>query len=375
MSDKNLERIKIAIDAGNLPPFGKVRSGIHRLINSFLYHAIKLKKNTAFNYYYFGPSQQSVLHLRGVNKPVNKLQNWQTKLYIRKLPTKFFGSLLLPTAILQDKNDIFLGFCGYFPRILKPAKLKKIIFIHDLGFIKNPQYYTNSEKMITDTNFALANADKIIVFSDYIRRQISKYYSRIDRKKIFRIYAGINHLIKLPPNNIKLKISNYFLYVGVIKPVKNILQLIHIFAKYVDKSLDEDCKLILIGEKEKQYFREISQDKIFSQLKNRVIFKDTVSDKQLKQYYLKAKAVLNVSHEEGFCYPVLEALSLGKRVLVNNLPLYREFSRYFTNLKITNSNKQLLSLMSRNYKKVRMKKSMSLLFNWKNFCSEFFKLI
>lgn len=352
--------IKIAIDAGNLPPLGRVRNGIQRLTNSFLLKLLE-SKNTAFiNYYYFSTNKNNI---------------FQTTSNLKEhcLAAKLFGSVSLPINVIKDKNEVFLGFSGYLPRLLSRAKINKIIFIHDLGFIKFPQYYANPYKMKLDTEFSLKYADKIVVFSDFASYELKQQYPEISNSKIHRIYAGTDHLLEIPvAAQIK---SHYFLYVGVIKPIKNILYLLGVFGEYVAKTRDTTTKLILVGDHEPIYFQKIINSVTYNQLKNRIIFKENVTDSEIVEYYTSAKALLNFSLEEGFCYPVLEALRFGKKVIVNDLALYQEYRKYFTNLQIGKNTSNLVKLMYQPSatKKITAKID-SNIFTWESFTQQLLKL-
>lgn len=352
--------IRAAIDGGNFKPFGQVQSGIQRLIDSFL-KQVKLSKNQRFifNYYYFGSK-------------AGHPEGGQAQLILKKLPQRFFASFYLPYQILKDQNDIFLGFSGYLPKVLKFSSVKKIVFIHDLGFIHYPKLYFNPKKLLKDTLFAVHQADKIIVFSDYVKNELVTNFPNLIKNKVTRIHAGTDHLL---PYRMRKNYQKYFLYVGVIKPIKNIKKVLYVFGRFLSASKDKNYQLILIGSKEIDYFNSLQNSPQFPKLKNKLIFIENVSDKQLISYYLQATAVLNVSLEEGFCYPVLEALSLGQNVIVNNLPIYKEYGKYFANLYIGKTNKNIIKLMIRTSKTKRksLKQKIPSEFTWNHFSSALLK--
>ena len=354
--------MRIAVDGGNYNPENGVKSGIQRLIDSLLEQIQKINdQEISINYYYFGEGRfQPTVNINPV-----------------KLPAAFFGNMHLPLNVIKDRNEAFLGFSGFLPTALYLTKIKKVLFLHDLGFIKFPKLYSNPKKIIEDTKRSIRQADKIVVFSDTVKKDImSTYASMIEQNKITRIYAGADHLLRYR-NHIGSKPSqgNYFLYVGVVKPVKNIEKLFLLFQEFIAKKSNENFKLILIGPHEEEYFKKITNLPLYNQIKNNVYFIEDVSDSLLAQYYLHATCVLNFSQEEGFCYPVLEALAFGKPTIVNNLLIYKEYRKYFKNLLIGSSDKQIIKLMENAKKNKSNKAKLPEIFMWSNFTSSLLKVI
>ena len=106
------------------------------------------------------------------------------------------------------------------------------------------------------------------------------------------------------------------------------------------------------------------------------MFLQSVSDQELTSYYVCAMAILNTSYEEGFCYPVVEALYLGKTVIVNDLSIYKEFTPYFKRLRMTTSGedfvRQMVLLAKQPINNTLVKQE---LFTWEHFTKEVLRLI
>lgn len=320
---------QIGIDGGDFHPKEEVKSGIQRLVRSFLY-TLPTQENShkKWHYYFF------------FDKKISSLS--ESVIY-KKLPQRLFSSLFLPFQILFDRVWVYLGFSGILPHLVRVFGRKSIIFIHDFGFYTNPQYYQDPERMKWQTEYALYGADRIIVFSDYIKNQIFSRFPKIPHNKIIRIYPGADHLIK--PKKTQPKKEKFFLYVGVIKAAKNIELLFEYFSGLLTLTDNNDIKLILIGSREEAYFQEITQNHVYKKVSKNLIFLNNVTDNELVQYYQNCYAVLNVSHEEGFCYPVIEALHLGRPVIVNNILLYQEFKPFFESLSIAKNKKSYVDSM------------------------------
>lgn len=354
----------IAIDGGNYVTGQPVKSGINRLVNSFI-NNIPDEGNTVINYYYFGATAM----------PSSPHQ------HLHKLPQKFFGTISLPFYTLKDRNTAFIAFSGYIPKPLQLFPIKKIGIVHDLGFFKYPELYRNPYRLQQDMKELIKTSSVLVVFSDYVAEDVRKYFANTT-VPVHRIYAGVDHIFT--PSVLKKALQEpeskkYFLYVGVLKPIKNIEYLLERYAAFRNKKNSDHTQLILIGEKESSYFEQLQMNMSYQKYKKDISFIERVTDEELTRYYLGATAVINVSREEGFCYPVLEAAALEKTVIVNNLPLYKEYTPYFDSIHIANSRQAVVAALEHAAKsKVTiptLKKHLPQEFTWANFTHKLLALI
>jgi len=324
--------IRISIDAGDLQPEGEVTSGIHRLITSFITQFHHLNDPAyCINYYYFGSSHVTPSTYAAIR--------------YHRLPRRFYSTIHLPFHTLKDGNDVFLGFSGYIPRLLQRTHIKKIAFIYDFGFYIYLQLYTHAQKLVKNTALAIEKADKIVVLSQYMKSELLSRFPTINTHKVAQIYAGIDHLFTCSGSHRQKKIGKYFLYVGVIKPMKNITRLFRCFREFIRASQDKNYQLVLIGKKEDDYYLHLKQDSSYRSIKEKITFVDHISDSKLTTYYRSCVGLLNVSCDEGFCFPVLESLAFGKPVITNEHPLYHEYRKFFTHLYSGSNDKQIVQKM------------------------------
>ncbi len=326
--------ITIAIDGGDFYPYGIVNSGIKRIVDSFLKNIGNEYSQITINYYYFGSA--------GARSSRN-IYNGKFTLNIKRLPTRFFSSIFLPLQTIKDKNDAFIGFSMATPYILGYTPIKKLSFIYDLGFINYADRYNNLEKIIDNTNQTIIISDKIIVLSQFAKRSLMESIHVYDTKKILVKYPGNDHLMNIEVGK-AIKKDDYFLYVGVVKPVKNIERLIDIYTAYRDQ-YNKKIQLVLIGSQEEEYYKILKRKPEYVKYHEDIIFLGNIPDKDLVNYYTYAKAVVNVSKVEGLGFPVLEALAFGKVVIVNDIEIYREFSKKYKNLWIGKTNLELVELL------------------------------
>jgi len=321
--------IRVGIDGGDYYPGEKPLGGIARLVGSFLGTISGIADmSVKFRYYFFGSNVAKV-----------NIDN----VVVNNLPKRFFSSIFLPFRLIFDRSDLYLGFSGIIPPIIRFFKIKCITFIHDFGFYDHPNYYHDPKKMQWQTEYAIYGSEKIIVFSEYIKQQLLKRFLRVSPEKVVCIYPGVDHIVA--NKNLRKINGSYFLYVGVIKPGKKIVELLDIFSQYLKQPKSKKERLYLIGAKEPEYYKSILKNLVYLKIQKYITFLEDVTEQDLISYYVGCRALLNTSHEEGFCYPVIEALSLGKKVIVNDIPLYKEFIPYFKSLYITKDKKSFINEM------------------------------
>jgi glycosyltransferase involved in cell wall biosynthesis len=105
------------------------------------------------------------------------------------------------------------------------------------------------------------------------------------------------------------------LFVGRIIPNKKIDDLIRVFAVY-QRYVEPRSRLILVGDYrgQERYFDRL-QEMVRRFGLDEVVFAGHVDDDDLMAYYALADAFLCLSEHEGFCVPLVEAMSLGVPII------------------------------------------------------------
>src|SRR5215213_7048155 len=102
------------------------------------------------------------------------------------------------------------------------------------------------------------------------------------------------------------------LSVGRVVPNKSLHHLIEAFAHY-RYGCNSNSRLIIVGkggEGFSPYSKLLHRQVDKLGLREAVVFTGGVSDAELKAYYLVAHALVTVSEHEGFCVPLVEAMSM-----------------------------------------------------------------
>ncbi|MDY3548614.1 glycosyltransferase family 1 protein [Riemerella anatipestifer] len=216
------------------------------------------------------------------------------------------------------RADIFHGLSGELPLIWNGKALKKVVTIHDLIFLRYPQFYSFFDRKIHFWKFkkAAQQADVIIAISEQTKRDIIKYLN-VSEKKIKVVYQGCHKAFKQQLTSKELTAisekhqlpKRFLLSVGTIEERKNLLNVI--------KALGgTDIPLVVVGRKTK-YQKEI--DKALAQTKVEAHFLENVSMEELAGIYQLADIFIYPSLFEGFGIPVIEALYSGTPVITSNI--------------------------------------------------------
>lgn len=254
--------------------------------------------------------------------------NWQYRVFG---PKKLWTRFALPFYLFfqAKKLDIFFSPSHYSPLF---CPCPTIPTIHDLGYLKFQSQFTKKDlyQLINWTIQSIKKAKHIFTVSQFSKDEIIKTYS-IDPQKISIAYNGVDEPPKInskTQNNIlssyDLTSNNYFLYLGTLKPNKNIPFLIKSFALLLrSKNYDLTTKLVIAGKKG-WLFEEIFETVKKEGIEDKVVFTDFVNNDQKWTLYQNAIASVLPSTYEGFGIPAIESMKIGTPVIVSSIPPFKE---------------------------------------------------
>ena len=254
--------------------------------------------------------------------PNNKLNDrldflkYQSNIIIRspqKLLDKIFSSYWRTKNILndieKDNIDIYHGLSHEIPIGIEDTKIKTIVTIHDLIYLRYPNLFSSVDLKIYNKKFrsACKRADKIIAVSKQTKKDIINYFS-IEEQKIEVIYQGCNKAFKksdyenyeLIKNKFGL-FDEYLLYVGSIEERKNLLTLLEVLKDIPRK------KLIIIGDGN-NYKKKCVSFINNNNLNSRTLILSGLKIEEMATIYKHAEMLIYPSIFEGFGIPILEAL-------------------------------------------------------------------
>lgn len=218
----------------------------------------------------------------------------------------------------REKIDLYHGLSNELPYQISESGIPSVVTIHDLIFLRFPQFYKLADRMIYTRKFRTAaeEADRVIAISEQTRRDIHAYF-QIPESKIDVIYQGCHPVFYQPVSEAAKEAvrarygltSPYILYVGSMEERKNLLLLIEAL-----RGLKEDIQLVAIGkrtpyaEKVETYIRE-------NRMEGRVHLLNEISFGELPAFYQMADLFVYPSLFEGFGIPIIEALLSGVPVI------------------------------------------------------------
>lgn len=251
-----------------------------------------------------------------------------------RLPNKIFN-YLLEKIFSYPKLDKVLGGVDLFwsphfnfSSFSKNKDFKKIITVHDLSFLRYPEFFSwrkNFWHKALNVKKIIREADLIITVSLNTKNDIVELLN-INPEKIKVIYSG-NNLVKREITALEkeesLKRFNlsgpFILYLGNIEPRKNIKGLIESYNNLRKKNPNlADLKLVLAGGKgwkSKEIFKSYKKSKY----KKDIYFLGYISKSDKEILYASAKVFVYPSYYEGFGFPVLEAMAYGCPVICSNV--------------------------------------------------------
>jgi glycosyltransferase involved in cell wall biosynthesis len=229
----------------------------------------------------------------------------------------------------QARNlQIYHGLSQELPLFL-PESVKKVVTIHDLIFLRFPNFYKPWDRFIYKQKMKSAchKADAIVAISAQTADDLD-YYLKIPREKISVIYQGCQPQFKLrlpegEVNFVRKKYGlpgEYMLNVGTIESRKNLAVLVDAMA-LIEKS--SRLPLVVVGRKT-EYVREIMDKIVAFKLQSEVMFIHNIDFLDLPAVYQGATVFVYPSLFEGFGIPILEALQSGLPVITSEGSCFHE---------------------------------------------------
>ena len=235
----------------------------------------------------------------------------------RWFPSSFWRTFFMVNHINTQNVDIFHGLSGELP--VSKLKMPKVVTMHDLIFMRFPEYYTTFDRKMYEKKFlhACNVADKIIAISKQTADDCVHFLGA-DARKIEIAYQSCDPIFfSASKNEEVIKKYNlpvrFILSVGTIEERKNLLSLVKAL-----KFIDDDVTLVALGGRT-HYTAQVEEYIKDNNLAQRVKLMHNVSFRDFPAIYAAAAAFVYPSVFEGFGIPVLEALAVGTPVATSNI--------------------------------------------------------
>ena len=217
----------------------------------------------------------------------------------------------------RDGVEVFHGLSGELPIGLRKAGIKGVVTIHDLIFLRHPEWYNPVDVMFYKWKFhkTLKEATKIIAISECTKRDII-HYGKVEPERIELIYQSFSPQFKQnssPQNNtaseensslftLHSSLKRYILSVGTVEERKNL----GLAVKALDY-LPDNVHLVAVG-RQTDYAKSLPKHP-------RLHLMGQLPIEELTALYDGAEAFVYPSRYEGFGIPIIEAISRGLPVV------------------------------------------------------------
>jgi glycosyltransferase involved in cell wall biosynthesis len=229
----------------------------------------------------------------------------------------------VPWILRRERPDVY-----HAPHyVLPPAvRCRSVVTIHDCIHLMFPQYLPNRAAYAyarASMWAAARRSDRILTVSEASKRDILSLFN-VKPEKIVVVYNAIDeHFSTTPSEEHVARIREryqldhkFVLYVGNIKPHKNLVRLIEAFSEL--RRTHDDLKLLIIGDeisKLPALRRAVHRNKLHKHVR----FLGYLKDDTLTVLYRLASVFVFPSLYEGFGLPPLEAMASGTPVVTSNV--------------------------------------------------------
>ena len=301
--------MRVAIDARKLHDFG-----IGTYIRNLLRHLGRLDRDTEY-----------VLLCRDADMGLAPQLGENFRAVREQSPNYSFREQFhIPYVLARERPDVY-----HAPHYVLPPAVpcRSVVTIHDTIHLMFPQYlpsrgaYAYARSLMWT---AAKRSDRILTVSESSKRDIMRYFN-VAPEKIVVVYNALDERFGAEPApeeiarvRERFQLDHGFvLYVGNIKPHKNLVRLIDAFDGLRREGFD-DLKLLIIGDEISKWpalRRAVHRHKLHKHVR----FLGFQSDETLSVLYRLAAVFVFPSLYEGFGLPPLEAMASGTPVVTSNV--------------------------------------------------------
>lgn len=309
MSDKLRKTMRIVLDARKLHDFG-IGTYIRNLVTELGHldhdsaYVLLTKAADADAAAAAGPNFRAVVE---TSRPYSLSEQWR-----------------VPMAVARARADLL-----HEPHYVLPplTRCRTVVTIHDCIHLRFTEYLPNRAAFVyahAMIRLAARKADRVLTVSDASKRDIL-HYTGVAPEKVVVVHNGLDARFAAVPDaeamdrvRQRFQLDHPFvLYVGNIKPHKNLERLIAAFASMRTDGPD-GLKLVVIGDETSKH-PGLRQAVHRHRLDKHVRFFGFQPAATLVTFYRLARAFAFPSLYEGFGLPPLEAMANETPVVTSNL--------------------------------------------------------
>ncbi len=216
--------------------------------------------------------------------------------------------------------------------ILKPFKGKKVVTIHDLSFLHNPEYHPHHRVKFLKHYLpqTIKQTSHVITVSEFVKNELLDHYN-LPENKVSAIHNGIDMkqlnqpIDKSVLNKLSLKPGNYLFCLSTLEPRKNLDRLIDAYLA-LPANLRLEFPLVLAGHTGWKSDDLTNRINSISNTEN-IRYIGFLNDVEKVSLLNACSIFLYPSVYEGFGLPVLEAMACEKPSIVARDTAISEFAK------------------------------------------------
>lgn len=237
-------------------------------------------------------------------------------------------SFMISSLVNKKKINVYHGLSHELP-VGIAGKTKAVVTVHDLIFLRYPQFYNHIDVAIykAKIQYACRVADRIIAISEQTKQDLINFL-KISPDKITVIYQGCHSNFKRVPDPLELSMvktkydlpDEFILNVGTIEPRKNALQILRALQLLKGKL---QVPLVIIG-RPTEYITELEAYAKKNGLEEQVRYIHHADFNDLPAIYRLSKVFVYPSFFEGFGIPLVEAIACEVPVITSTGSCFSE---------------------------------------------------
>ncbi len=315
------------------------RDATLRGINRYTYNLLKeLQKQPDIELYFYTDSKS----------PIHDFFRSAIQATIVEIPASkvlIYNHVLLPLRLRQDRIDLFhapgetgIPFFRVCPYVLTyhgvpELGLQHLVRTGELkgrlrDFFDGPERFSIRQTLASwrfsmFRKLTVVRANRVITVSNFSKRELTQFLSVPPEKMrvtyeaaddVFQRAAhgqSVPHIVD-PSNHLPEK---YLLFVGGFNRHKNVQGLLRLFARL--KPRHPDLALVLVGSGGAWEACRALAVELGLEFQRDVFILQGIPDDELRTIYARATVFITLAWHEGFCLPVLEAMSCGAPVIAS----------------------------------------------------------
>ncbi len=263
------------------------------------------------------------------SRDLNKIKDYKPSLFERILKKNIrldykYKNIIINRFIKKNNIEIFHqpNFIGF------DSKTKNIITVHDLSWLRFPEFFLKRELDYFKLFFekSIKSAFKVIVHSNFVKQELNLIYN-ISESKIKVIHEDLRQEFKILDENkclnflnkYNLKYKKFILILNTLDNRKNYKFILDVYDSLSD-NVKKNFPLIIAGMPGRNSDEIINK---ISKVKN-CFYIGYLNENYLNQCYSSAKILIYPSLYEGFGISPLESMASGTPVVASSIESSKE---------------------------------------------------